>query len=810
MAKGTKKQTGQTRARTVMKLQPVRYQITFSYLGHERIPRDNNTYRCKYTVEPGPQPGGGAAFDGRDPTRLPNVVTGATEDDAAKKASTPYDKGGDNTNPPGGMEKVYRVVIVDNHGMRSLDSSLLGRGGNPDGDTVSKPANYATVAGDKRNWLPDISPAVPLRIVVRRFFGEAQTDVDLSGLKAVVQIKDPVEEFAQATGKRRTFLEKFFKKYNRTSADPDVGDDNCPDLFRGRRVQTAGDPGVKAIDYLKTAPYKDKPKTDVPPSDPATNVQFSELGAATANGAMNAEFTFTQAEEGSGQQKFKVGVADLAFLPYPALGDNFRFLLWLVKGTQDIRDTKENGHDVELVDHLRTVIPKPRVYTTGRLILWKRTNVRMVVLVNKTQAADLNFNAVKAAYAKSFIEMIPPPAGNDGFRSLTAAQWIQELKTIFPATADKNALDAVAAAPNFDTVYGQFLYPAHLQNNKTRNELRNGLTMFVRNVITSSCTKAPRITPSPDQPDGRRQDEPDGFFLVLVRTVVNPATAPQAVRGLAFLLGASFGDRMFWFVNGAQSPGATVDATTQTFTHEMGHAQYLRHAHTKGPIGGDGGGGDNGRWQVVGGAVAPPNFDLFSSQSNNQILDHDQNDALQCLMSYSSKRTLDIVPCGLCDLTLRFYDRVNIQQPAQYEQQLMEDLKPAQILQLQNLVNNAGAVAATFTFRTPTLVGGIARLPNLSISGGTAIVVMCLSADQVYDSQSANGAHGRINLSTKDADGDSLAMWTQSSVAPDSGAVNLSVTGGIAIRITGRTRGLVNLNFSRNGVTATAQVNVVP
>ena len=34
---GTKRQSGQTRARTVFKLLPVRYKITLSYLGDERI-----------------------------------------------------------------------------------------------------------------------------------------------------------------------------------------------------------------------------------------------------------------------------------------------------------------------------------------------------------------------------------------------------------------------------------------------------------------------------------------------------------------------------------------------------------------------------------------------------------------------------------------------------------------------------------------------------------------------------------------------------------------------------------------------------
>lgn len=825
--RGRKRQSGQTRARTVLKLLPVRYMVTFSYLGHDRIQRNDTDYRCKYKLEPGAQPGA-PAFHERDPRRLPNVVPAGATADAAVKAATPSSQGGDNTNPPG--DEVYRIMISDNHGMRSDDSNLLGRGGSPDGDRESKPDNYAKTGGNKVDWMPDIKPAVPFRIVVRKYVGTAQVDFD-QPLKAKIEIKDPVEEFAQNDGNRRTFLQGFFNKYNRGSANPDVGDDNCPTLFQGTRLQTAAQPGVKATDVLKKAPYRSLPVADLPPSAADVHVQFSELSNADAQGPMGAKFDLQQVDE----RGKKIGVADLAFTPYPAFGDNFRFLITLINDSgQDVRDTRENGHPVEMTDQTNgAAIPKPRAYTTGRFILWKRMKIKMVVLINRTSASDLDWAGMKSVYRKSFIDIEEPDPAPNGYVSLRPEQWINLLKQIFPSATDTTALDALltAAPPNdLNTVYGRFFFPAHLQNTKTRAVLRSAIDTFIRNAVTLACSSDGRNLEPPDSTEGRKQDKTvrdrnsEGFFVGLVRTLVDPATAPNNatlgnVRSLANLLGVSFGDRMFWFNNGSQHPGNTIQLTTNTLSHEMGHAQYLRHGITQGNYSGSGGGGggDNGTWNgaaPAGGGAAPAAvaFDFFHSQYNCQLLDHDHNDAYNCLMSYSPQRVVSVAPCGVCDLTMRFYDRVKIQAAAEYQNQITQGLSPASIAQvtaLNKTSNTAGAVvAASWTLQEPPLTGtpAVRRLPNLRV--GNTMDVVCVSKEAVYDSQAGPGARGRVNLSCADTNAASLAFWRTQST--DGGAISLAVLENNRIQLTGTTPGTVTLSFSRNGVTAQAQITVVP
>jgi len=812
--RGSKKQSGQTRARTVCKLLPVRYMVTFSYMGHERIARNDSDYRCPYTVEPGLQPGA-PPFHERDPRRMPNVVAGTASDDPSVKASTPSGQGGDTTNPP--SDEVYRIMVVDNHGMRDEDGDLLGRGGSPDGDTTSKPASYNDL-----DWMPDVKPAVPFRIVVRKFVGTAQTDFD-KPLKAVIEIKDPVEEFAQNDGNRRDFMERFLAEYNGPHVDPDVGDDNCPTTFEGLRGPAATRPGVKATDVLKRAPYRSKPVTDLPPSDASVNVQFSELSDATARDTNLAEFDLEEVDE-SGK---KVGVADLAFLPYPAFGDNFRFLITLVEGTQDVRDTQENGHDVEVTDHLNRPIPKPRAYTTGRFIVWKRMRIRKVVLVNRTSPGDFNWGGMRTVYRKSFIDIVEPAAGDAGYFRLTADQWIEKLKEIFTSGADATALDALKTPPaSLATLYGQNFFPPHLQNNKTRAELRSAIDSFVRKVTTLACEQhQPTALEPPDSPAGKAQGPDiaasgsDGFFVTLLRRLVDPATAPNNatagnVRSLANLLGAAFGDRMFWFTNGQLHPSNTIELTTNTLSHEMGHAQYLRHGHTNGVIGGGGGGGDRGIWNGAaplggGAAPAPINFRFFSSQTNNQYRDHDQNDAYNCLMSYTPQRVSSIAPCAVCNLTLRFWDRVKIQSAAEYREEIMSGLEDAVIALVSNLVQTAGSSpSGTWTLREPSLQvgGGASRLPNVRV--GNNIIVVAVSRQETYHSQSGPGTFGRINLSCLDTNAASLGLWSQNST--NGGRVTFAVVGGNRIRVTGASAGLVTIWFARDGVTAEVQVQVVP
>lgn len=807
MAKGQKRQSGPTAARTVMKLQPVRYRITLCYLGHARIAHDDATYRCKYTLEPGETPGSGAAFHERDPEKIPNIIRGNTKSEDEKRCSTPLDKGGDNSKPEASHEKVYRVMVLDNHGMRSADVDLLGQS---PGDTESKVANYKKAGGDKRDWMPDVSPAVPLRIVVRKYLGDAQVSMT-KPLKAVVHIKDPVEESAiynTARAPVKDFLGKFFKKYNQGSADPNIGNDNCETKFKGKRGTTAG---VKAVDVLKKVPYKKKPVAEAPPSDPKVSVAFSELSAATANGTMDAEFPIELQDE----DDKKIGVADLAFLPYPAFGDNYRFLISLFDGTQDVRDTKENGRSVELIDSVGDPIPKPRAYTTGRFVMWKRAEIKLVVLVNKTEKTIINWDAVIPTYRRAFIDLVKPDDTN-GYYKLTAQQWLTELKAVF--TADTVALDALAtaAAPNdLAATYKKFFFPKPLTDKYVDGGAASGgkvqfnggglngqIFPMASRIIQHACTKLKLEFPG--STDGKKQGKvvrdrkSEGFYVVLMH---NPSPTSN-------LLGESAGDRMFWFCVTETPTAADLAITSQTFQHEMGHAQYLRHSHTMGLLGGGGGGGDSARWQgATVGSVTPPikNIRLFGSHpnQNNQVIDHDQNDAYDCTMSYTCSRLALPIPdfCGLCNLTLRFYDRVEIQKSGEYRSVIQEGQKDLVIVSIELGGGNV------WRLRQPPTVGANPKLPNIAVGG--KYFIACVGKEFTPTS---NGSliTARTNL-TIASTGGSTSHWSQAG----GGSVALlgagtSSSGHVIIEMEGKTAGDVTLTFTRDGMTATAVVTVTP
>lgn len=821
---GKKRQSGQTKKRTVMKLLPVRYQITLCYLGHERIPRNEKEYRCKYTVEPGADLGS-APFHERDPKSIPNIVKSSETDDKAKKAATPFDKGGDSLNPPDSVDKAYRIMIVDNHGMRAVDSNLLGQ---TPGDTESKVVNYQKAGGGKRDWLPDISPAVPFRIVVRKFINFQQVDFDKPH-KIIMQIKDAVEESKTYDGARaavKTFMEKFYKKHNRTSADPNVGDDNCPDTYKGKRLAAAGTPGVKAVDVIKKAPYKSKPEADVPPSDAAVKVEFKELTAATAQGPNNVEFALEVVKEGEVKEGqvgpdgkpipksdgFKIGVADFAFLPYPACGDNYRFLLWLVdSGGADVRDSLENGKKVAISDGTGDLIPKPRAYTTGRFIIWRRALIKLCVLINKTNKSNIRWDEVVTTYRRAFTDMIMP-ADPGGFFNLTAQQWITELKAVF--RSDRSALNALLTAPapnDLETVYARHFFPKPLTDKYVDSGaaaggkvqfsgggLNSQIFPMAARIIKHACENLNLLYPGSTK--GKKQDEEvrkkdsEGFFVALMH---NPSPTSN-------LLGSSEGDRMFWFCVDATPNAADIAITTQTFQHEMGHAQYLRHAHTAGSVGGGGGGGDPGSFTPTPPAVGPApgatNIRLFSAypSDNNQVIDHDQADAYDCTMSYTCSRLATPIPdfCAVCNLTLRFYDRVEMQKSANFGNQIMQGQSPVTIASV------VFTAPDNFALTAPRNVGGTMTLPDLRV--GTEYRLMAVGPEF---SPTSNGRviKARANLTIAPSAPDTQ-FWSKT------GAGDLTITSTPThyIKVRGVTAGKVTLQFSRSGLIASAEINVIP
>jgi hypothetical protein len=734
-------EAGSSEHTTVLQLHPVRYKVSLLYLGHDRIAHDGN-YRCRYELQRG------TATIVNKPDLIPNVVRADNSDPAADRAAKPSSQGGDATNPPG--DTTYRIMITDNHALRAADD-LLGR---PDGDHESKPDNYRA-----RNWLRDIGPAIPFRIVVKKYVGDNQVDYDAS-LRAIVEIKDPVEEFDQNDGARRDFLEGFFNKYNRTDADPDAGDDNAPVAFKGAREASSSHAGAKASDLMRDVPYASPPVADLPPGG-TNNVPHSQLGtASSARDNVRARFSLVARDDGHGR---RIGMTDVAFLPPAVGGDNYRFLITLTDNAEtDVRDLRANGAAIIMADDADGSIPKPRAYVTGRFVVWRRVHFRLLVLVNNTAAADIQWANIQSWYAKAFADVIEPPAGTGVF-NLDLATWRTELRREFdPGNADAAFDNGANFTP---ALYGAGMFPPFLQAQATTTRVEN----LAKRIIRHACgAAAPPINPAPGDDTG--QDNDVGLFMMFCKLSAQLTDFAAA--------GAYLGDRMFWFAQQA-SPATT----TSTTAHELGHALYLRHSHTVRPV-----------VHYTDTTGATDDICLADGRSNNNLADHDQDDAFACLMSYTRPATAQ--PCGLCALTLRMYDRVAVQRSGQYRNEIMEGLRPVTLV---HFIPDPAPPAApaqpvhSLDERLP---------PELHLN--RTMDLMAVGPETPFTDRAGTNWNGRTNVSC--AADNPASLWS----ASGAGGATVAMVGDNRARVTGTRLGRVTVSYRNGELTASMTFEVIP
>jgi len=721
MGIGEKTWVAPTGHRTVLQLQRISYQITLLYLGDDRIRTEpTGAYRCKVELQRG------AARIASVPAVIENIVSHANNHADAVAAATPA-PAGDTRNPP--ADQVLRVMITDNHALRAADD-FLGTGGD---------ANSKTDSYQARNWMRDVRPAVPFRVIVRCFQGGAP--IDLAGNeKVLIEVKDPVEEFSQNQGAPRQFLDRFFNRFNRTGAAPDRGDDNAPVPFDGVRPANAG---PSTTDVFKKAAYAAPPVLHAAPNGP-NSVTFGSLSAPTPHGGTRAKFDLTAVTENGVQ----VGVADPVFFPWPAGGDNYRFLLTVLADDQDVRDRVVNGDEVMLLDHEHQMIPKPRAYVTGRFVVWRRVHFRLVVLVNNTAAADINWASIRTIYARDFMDVVIPPAS--AFFNLALATWRNELRSEF----DPGGTNANFNVPaNFNAAsYNAGMFPPFLQPSATMARLEH----MTNRIIRHACTQvAPPVNPDPTVDTA--QDRDWGLFMMFCKL-----SAPLTDFSAA---GAYIGDRIFWFAQ--QSSAAS---TTSTAAHELGHALYLRHSHT-----------DRTRVNYVDAGGAASQITLVDGLDNNNMADHDQNDAFACLMSYTRPVTAN--PCGGCTLTVRFYDRVAVARD--FANEMASGLSAARIVQRR-------------------VVGGNPQLnetiPNLPLNN--TMDVLALGRLTPYTDRAGNNLQGRANISCLGQP--PLSAWSKSGA----GDVSFTVVANNRIRVRGTRRGAVAVTYQHNGVAASVNFTV--
>jgi hypothetical protein len=744
MPTGTKTWVAPTGHRTVLQLNLVKYQVSLYYLGHGRM-RRNGDYRCRFELER--NQAALTAF----PALIPNRVRGETPGDADTRAATPAPTG-DSSNPS--TDETYRVMIHDNHGHRLSDDS--------------KVKQY-----HDNNWMRDVEPALPFRIVVRRLIGNTPTA--LSGNEAlVIEVKDPLEELSQNPLPRRNFFQQFFNHFNQPHASPDAGEDNADTTFGGARDTAAPRPGTHtggASGVLKEVSYRTPPTVDAGAGGDQPLVNKSEPTPATEVDGTKARFTLTQQNDLRGQP---AGVADFFFLPKAISGDNYRFLIRVVRtGDQDIRDTVENGAQVEVLDDDGQKIPAPRGYLTGRFVIWRKVTFRLVILANRSAKTDVQWAAIQSRYRQDFLELDVP---DSAFVQLRRDDWQAMLAAEFPGHA------AFGNAANFNEAsYTQGIFPAPMRN--TTDATYDHMNSLVQRIITQVCTNRvnmidPRTDPGQSGPEGNA-----GFHVVLNKFV--RFAQPGGVVAGTFnppAGGAHLGDRSFWF--------ELAGDTHETVAHEFGHALSLRHnfspfnrvTATYTPAAG----------ANVNILLLDPLEQAFQGQRNSFSEDHDMTDAFNCLMGYVHGTASPL--CGVCGLIVRFYDREQVK--SQYGNQMAAPLAALEIVEVRP---PAG---------TPTL---LANITPMRVAGPRNVIdFMAVSHEYAIPGANPPPDKGRVDVSRYPSPPQSA--W---SAAP-AGILTFSVVNNLVRATAGNPPAgvalpqVVTVTFSHRGMTATRNIEVRP
>jgi hypothetical protein len=487
----------------------------------------------------------------------------------------------------------------------------------------------------------------------------------------------------------------------------------------------------------------------------------------------------------------KIGVVDFAMLPGACGGDNYRMLLTLLDSSgTDARKNKESNVTVFVQDDSGTVIPSPRAYTTGRFIVWRRTSFKLCVLVNDTAEADLDWAFIKGVYKKAFMELRPPKSGAapaGGFFTLTVAQWARIVGTVMSDVPEAQVAAnftpvsyaislfppavAIAYTPRLATAFAGAGVLAKDIPGAITGTYQAKLLQIAKQAVSLACSQASPVIPDPFTGNAQtKQDDGNGPYMFLCRDGI--AGVPPSNIGT--VLGAYEGDRLFWFRNPGGPSGGTW--ATSTCAHELGHLRSLRHSHTSAAGATFSSGGTNTVINLVGPYV------------NGNPMDHDPLDAYHCLMGYL--RQLDSDHCAMCQLSLRFYDRVAIQKAGNYKETLMKTEGPVTLVQV--------AIDAAQNI-TLTPVGPATAL---SLASSQSVDIMAVGPETAFQNRSGNNNKGRVNLS--DVPKDEGGKWN---IGGQVGAITITEID--ANRATARYRvtaagvGIATLQY-RNGKDPTA------
>jgi hypothetical protein len=476
-----------------------------------------------------------------------------------------------------------------------------------DGDKTSKTENYKN-----NNWIRDINPAIPLRIEVRKIKDGQEVEIDKDTLFLNFELSDPEEDLSPIDQgmnppRPKELIEKFGKTFKRLpNDDSSKEDDNAPEIFDG----------------LRTADKKVSP----------SSVLF---GTTIPLIKVNEDVSRISIVPDKDSSSKPIGLSDITFIPRAVGGDNYKFIITVIdKGNKKLQLVDDSSNQVENI-------------TTGKFTVWRRVMIDLLVTTDNVDLSYIDWKLVNKSYTAAFMEVIEPKGSN--IKKYNESEWKATVRDYF-----KNDVGSPkASVRNDDTKfdYANFFLPDFVSNFPADDPddwcWTHGEALakkFLKKAYSETGKKNPRT-------EDKNQDITPGLYMFLCKDLHDVSSA----------LGMYMGDREFFMV--------TVGDATCTFTHEMGHAIFLRHSLIR--------------------------FDdtnkITEDIRNKNWLDHDQNDAISCTMSYSNdffgsdgktKRAKNAVEwhfCAVCLLTLRFYDRIKISDDVAAQKLICEKLKPIQI-----------------------------------------------------------------------------------------------------------------------------------
>ncbi len=526
--------------------------------------------------------------------------------------------------------KAYRVMIHDNHAATSTETSsgggdVLGAGA----DSLAKPTCYAN-----NNWVRDVRPAVAFRVKIVKRAAGVQVTVSPNEVFVTWKIKDPKEDLdrvdvCRSPDRPKQFLKEFFTKFNRKTDDKGwTDDDNCSDQFAGLRQRDGSIDACKALfSGPFTPPGAALERQPDPPGLSSSDPHHEKLARSlvTPEGDIGAD---------------PIGVSNVVFYPPAISGDNYVFSIGLAG---------PSGNPISFKDYEGNTVKE---YETGKFTLWRKVTIDMLVTFDSVDESYINWDDAKNAYGAAFMDVVKPVTTV----KFAEAAWKAKVRKYLKDTQGVGDADLNAAVWDFNKFFLPKLSENVLKAMWAALDPANNLPanygpgdaddlywtwgadcakLFLDKAYADKGKTSPRADAA--------QNTSLGLYVFLCKKL-------QAVSGA---LGQYMDEREFFMV--------TVGDATCTFVHEMGHALYLRHALTS-----------FGTIQNVGGVntLVAPFVTRDVAHTRGAWLDHDQDDAIVCVMSYQNdyydktgksplaSGAVEWHFCAICLLKLRFWDTV--------------------------------------------------------------------------------------------------------------------------------------------------------